>query len=153
MVTRVRSGKGKINFVTPELYFDLGETNFKDLSIENKRIYWRKSAHILEEVLERSKIDCKKAEATVEADRIRILNWIEEDVGTQFFNDTITQLIEDEITRLRMTAGPTMPQESDEPNPVIPVDSLKKMKRAGKSKAKVQRKMKTKAAFAKQKMI
>lgn len=173
MVTRVRSGKGKINFVTPELYFDLGKNNFKDLSIENKRLYWRKSARILEAVLERNKIDCKNAEATVEADRVRILNWIEEDVGTEFFNDTITQLITDEITRLRMTAGPTNPNASEEPNP-LPFNEQKIRKKGGKRKMKrrplppggkvtppaagkvnvsPRRKMKTKIEFAKSEMI
>ena len=105
MITRVRAGKGTVKFVVPEVYFQLGVFQFDDFTIEERKIYWRESARILDEVLKKG-IDCTKAHASVEADRVRILNWIEKDYGTKKFNEDIVSLIENEIMKLRMIAGP-----------------------------------------------
>ena len=105
MITRVRSGKGTVKFVVPEMYFQLGVFQFDDFTIEERKIYWRESARILSEVLKKG-IDCRKAHASVEKDRVRILNWIEKDYGAEKFNQDISELIQNEIMKLRMIAGP-----------------------------------------------
>jgi len=93
LLLAIESKNTNVEFCYPAALEHAKITEWNKASREQRILAYEKHINAFEEILKRG-IDIRRAQATVESDRVRILTWIEQKMGYQQFNNAIRQSME-----------------------------------------------------------
>jgi len=93
LLLAIESKNTNVEFCYPAALEHAEITDWNKASRNQRILAYENHINVFEEILKRG-VDVRRAQATVESDRVRILKWIERKMGFQQFNNTIRKCME-----------------------------------------------------------